>query len=56
MGGFLSIFFLKIPVWLVCYVHGVHELYTVRDMLYILLLCRLNKFEYVYSLSAAGGG
>ena len=24
MGGFLSIFFLKIPVWLVCYVHGFH--------------------------------
>ena len=22
MGGFLSIFFLKIPVWLVCYAHG----------------------------------
>ena len=24
MGGFLSIFFLKIPVWLVCYGHGFH--------------------------------
>ena len=24
MGEFLSIFFLKIPVWLVCYTHGFH--------------------------------
>ena len=24
MSGFLSIFFLKIPVWLVCYAHGFH--------------------------------
>ena len=24
MGVFLSIFFLKIPVWLVCYAHGFH--------------------------------
>ena len=24
MGGFLSIFSLKIPVWLVCYAHGFH--------------------------------
>ena len=24
MGGFLSILFLKIPLWLVCYAHGLY--------------------------------
>ena len=45
VGFFL--FFLKIPVWLVCYVHGFH-VYIYTATLYGLIALCINVYAYMY--------